>query len=191
MLSFSDSREAICNQITSFAAQTNNTEELQSAYCEDHSTETALLKVKTDLLTALDNQEVSCLILLDLSAAFHTVSHKLLLNCLKYQFGFGSKVLEWTEDYLPNRIQQLKIDDSVSESVKLEYGVPQGSVLGPILFKLYTSPPDDICKKYGVRYHCYADDMQNYLSFKPNTKGNQEECIKTLELCIAEIRKWM
>ena len=43
----------------------------------------------------------------------------------------------------------------------------------------------------GVDYHCYADDMQNNLSFKPNVKGNQEECIKTLELCIAEIRQWM
>ena len=76
--------KAVCNQITSFAAQTNNTEELQSAYCEDHSTKTPLLKVKTDLLTALDNQEVSCLILLDLSAAFDTISHKFLLNYLKY-----------------------------------------------------------------------------------------------------------
>ena len=67
--------KAVCNQITRFAAQTNNTEELQSAYCEDHSMETALLKVKTDLLAALDNQEVSCLILLDLSAAFDTVTN--------------------------------------------------------------------------------------------------------------------
>ena len=183
--------KAVCNQITSFAAQTNNTEDLQSAYREDHSTETALLKVKTDLLTALDNQEVSCLILLDLSAAFDTVSHKLLLYHLKYCFGFGSKVLEWIEDNLSDHVQQVKIDDKVSESVKLEYGVPQGSVLGPIPFTLYTSPLGEICKKYGVEYHCCADDMQNYLSFKPNTKGNQEECIKTLELCIAEIRKWM
>ena len=165
--------KAVCNQITSFVAQTNNTEELQSAYCEDHSTETALLKVKTDLLTALDNQEVSCLILLDLSAAFDTVSHKLLLNHLKYCFGFGSKVLEWIKDYLSDCIQQVKIDDRVPDSVKLEYGVPQGSVLGPILFTLYTSPLGNICKKYGVKYNCYADDMQNYFSFKPNTKGNQ------------------
>ena len=75
---------AVCHQITQFAAQTGNTEELQSAYHEDHLTETALLKVKMDLLAALDNQEVSCLILLHLSAVFDTVSHKLLLNCLKY-----------------------------------------------------------------------------------------------------------
>ena len=76
--------KAVCNQITSFAAQKSNTEELQSAYCEDHSTETASLKVKTDLLAALDNQEVSCLVLLNLNATFDTVSHKLLLNHLKY-----------------------------------------------------------------------------------------------------------
>ena len=130
-----------------------NTEDLQSAYCEDHSTETALLKVKTGLLTALDNQEISCLILLDLSAAFDTVSHKFLLNRLKYHVGFGSKVLEWIEDYLYDRVQQVKIDDKVSDSVKLEHGVPQGLVLGPILFTLYTSPLGDICKKYGVDYH--------------------------------------
>ena len=68
--------KVVCTQITSFAAQKKNTEDLQSAYHEDHSTKTALLKVKTDLLTALDNQEISCLILLDLSAAFNTVSHK-------------------------------------------------------------------------------------------------------------------
>ena len=183
--------KVVCTQITSFAAQTKNTEDLQSAYCEDHSTETALLKVKTDLIKALDNQEISCLILLDLSAAFNTVSHKLLLNRLKYQYGFGGKVLEWMEDYLGDQVQQVNIDDKVSDSVKLEHRVPQGSVLGPILFTLYTSPLGDICKKYGVNYHCYADDMQNYLSFKPNIKGNQEECISTLELCIAEIRKWM
>ena len=103
--------KVVCTQITSFAAQTKNTEDLQSAYHEDHSTETALLKVKTDLLTALDNQEISCLILLDLSAAFDMVSHKLLPNRLKYHFGFGGKVVEWMEDYLCDRVQQVKIDE--------------------------------------------------------------------------------
>ena len=156
--------KVVCTQITSFAAQTKNIEDLQSAYRENHSTETALLKVKTDLLTALDNQEISCLILLDLSA-FDMVSHKFLLNRLKYRFGFGSKVLKWIEDYLHDRVQQVKIDDKESDPVKLEHGVPQGLVLGPVLFTLYTSPLGDICKKHGVDYHCYADNMQNYLSF--------------------------
>ena len=133
----------------------------------------------------MDNQEVSCLILLDLSAAFDIVSHKFLLNHMKYWFGFGGKILEWIEDYLSDCTQRVKIENSESKPVKLKYGVPQSSVLGPILFTLYTSPLSDICRKYGVKYHCYADDTQNYISFKPNIKEKEEECIRILELCIA------
>ena len=116
---------AVCDQITHFVAQTGNTKELQSAYHEDHSMEIALLKVKMYLLAALDSQEISCLILLNLSAAFDTVSHKLLLNHLKNQSGFAGKIFEWIRDYLSNHTQQVKVDDSESELIKLKYGVPQ------------------------------------------------------------------
>ena len=85
----------VCAQISEMAEKSGNTEPLQSAYKRNHSTETALLKVKADILQAMDNQRVVCLILLDLSAAFDTVNHQLLLNRLKYRFGFGGVILDW------------------------------------------------------------------------------------------------
>ena len=73
-------KRAACDQLVAFATRTGNIEQNQSAYRVGHSTESALLKVKSDLLHAMDNQEVTCLVLLDLSAAFDTVDHDLLLN---------------------------------------------------------------------------------------------------------------
>ena len=90
----------VCAQISEMAEKSGNTEPLQSAYKRNHSTETALLKVKADILQAMDNQRVVCLILLDLSAAFDTVNHQLLLNRLKDRFGFGGVILDWIRSCL-------------------------------------------------------------------------------------------
>ena len=79
----------------------------------------------------------------------------------------------------------------MSSPVALSFGVPQGSVLGPILFTLYTSPVGSICTKHDINYHMYADDQQIYLSFKPSKAGDKESCIRRLEMCISEIREWM
>ena len=73
----------------------------------------------------------------------------------------------------------------------LHFGVLQGSVLGPILFTLYTCPLGQIFKAHGLMYHLYADDSQWYLSFKPNTPGAQSMCLKTIENCIEDIKRWM
>ena len=94
----------VCEQLTDFAAQSGNLEDYQSAYRQGHLTENALLKVKDDILAAIDNQEVMCLVLLDLSAAFNTVSHLLLLNQLQYRFGFTDTILEWIGSYLSGRM---------------------------------------------------------------------------------------
>ena len=122
------------------AEKSGNTEPLQSAYKKNHSTETALLKVKADILQAMDNQRVVCLILLDLSTVFDTFNHQLLLNRLKYRFRFGVVILDWIRSYLTDRKQRVAIGDVQSDVVELAQGVPKGSVLGPILFSLYTSP---------------------------------------------------
>ena len=135
----------VCNQITTYTESTDNLEELQSAYHTNCSTETALLKVKTDLLSAIDNKEVTCLILLYLSAAFNPVNHTILHNRMKYHFGVSGTALHWVCLYLTGRTQKVVIDGFESESVKLTLEIPQGSVLGPVLFTLYTSPLGNIC----------------------------------------------
>ena len=137
--------KVICNQLTTYTESTNKTEKYQAAYRQHHSTETALLRVKADLLAAMDKQDVTCLVLLDLSAAFDTISHILLLNCLKFYFDITDKALQCVGSYLSGRTQQVMVNDETSEPAKLHQGVPQWSVLGPILFTLYMSPVGDIC----------------------------------------------
>ena len=160
---------AACNQIVHFASSTGNIDKNQSAYRVGHSTESALLKVKSDLLHALDKQEVICLVLLDLGAAFDTVDHDLLLNRLHFRYGFDEIILNWISSYLRLRTQQVLIgDNTFSDPTHLKCGVPQGSVLEPILFTLFIAPLGEVCKTHGINFQSYAEDQQNYLSFKPN-----------------------
>ena len=180
----------VCEKIMSFAERSGNLEKYQSAYQPDHSMETALLKVRTDLLAAIDHKEVTCLILLDLSVAFDMVDHQLLLNHLRFRFGMERKSVEWIESYLTGRNQQAVIGSHQSSPKELGQGVPQGSVLGPILFTLYMSPLGDICRQHGIYFHGYANDSQNYLSFRPSRSDNTptQECLLKLQNCIGEIR---
>ena len=164
---------------------------MQSAYRMGHSTETALLRVKTNILRALDNQEVTCLVLLDLSAAFNMVYHQILIDRLTSMFGISGCALALFRSYLTGRSQRVKVGESRSNPVSLHYGVPQGSVLGPIIFTLYTCPLGQIFKAHGLMYHLYADDRQLYLSFTPNTLGAQSMCLETIKNCIDDVRRWM
>ena len=188
----------VIEQLLEHICTNNLMEPLQSAYRSHHSTETALLKVKTDILKAMDNQEVMCLVLLDLSAAFDTVDHKILLERLENYFGVTGVALRWIKSYLTNQSQRVIIGDTnttgaKSNSIRLEFGVPQGSALGPILFTLYTSLLGQICSN-NVYYHLYADDQQIYLTFKPGHTGvqsTQDDCIRRMEGCVEEIKNWM
>ena len=186
----------VAAQLVSHIESQGMMEAHQSAYCPSHSTETALLKVKTDIIQALDNQEVACLILLDLSAAFDTIDHDILLNRLKSRFVVNGVALGWLMSYLKDRTQVVEIGvplsgDNISEYTKIQWGIPQGSVLGPILFTIYTVPIGDICRKHHVAFHLYADDTQIYLSFRPSTPSFKQECIAKIEKCIDEIGTWM
>ena len=184
-----------CTQLMDFAEISGNLKPLQSAYRAAHFTETTMVKVKMDMFNAIEDKKVMCLVLLDLSAAFDTVSHHFLLNCLKHHFGMKGKIIIWLFNYLQGHTQKVVPDGTAekakSDLVTLEQGVPQGSVLGPILFSLYITPLGDICRRHGILYHSYADDQQIYLSFKPVNGRGKQACIDALESHIQEICIWM
>ena len=168
----------------------NILEPMQSAYRRGHSTETALLKVQDDILRAMDNKKVTVLLLLDLSAAFDTVCHTKLIKRLRDRIGITGKALDWFVSYLNDRRQCVSVNKEKSDPRNLIQGVPQGSVLGPILFSLYTLPLADILKVHGVDYHLYADDTQIYMSFQPDNSC-ENEIFETLSTCICDVKKWM
>jgi hypothetical protein len=159
----------------------------QSAYRPKHSIETALLRVQNDLLSAMDDGQVTALILLDLSAAFDTVDHNILLSRLRDCIGLRGSALKWCQSYLSNRPEYVRVGNSTSTPVVHDYAVPQGSVLGPQWFTVYTYPISQIIQKHNLPYHSYADDTQLYMSFKPIHGANQT--IARIESCVSEIRK--
>jgi hypothetical protein len=110
----------------------------------------------------MDVGEVTILALLDLSAAFDTVDHDILLRRLHYSYGIGGTALRWIRSFLTGRAQVVNFSGQVSTSSVLTCGVPQGSVLGPLLFNLYTADVVSIVQAHGVSVHCYADDLQLY-----------------------------
>ena len=160
----------------------------QSAYRMFHSTETTLLKVQNDLLLAFKEQKVSALTLLDLSAAFDTVDHAILTDRLQSCFGLGGKALSLLKSYLVGRTQSVQIGDKMSNPVLLLTGVPQGSILGPLLFSLYLAPLESLLlQKEGIRFHFYADDTQIYISF------SAKECslsLSRLSCVLNEVHRW-
>ncbi len=163
-------------------------ETLQSAYRKSHSTETALVKITNDLLRTMDRKGCVLLVLLDMSAAFDTVDHEVLLARLHSRMGVSGVALSWFKSYLQGRTQCVTIQGSASPSHEVKFGVPQGSVLGPVLFSAYTSPLGDIMRRHNIDFHFYADDGQLYLEFRPVTAP---AAVSKMEACIADVRCWL
>ena len=165
---------------------------MQSAYRPGHSTETALLHVHYNILRAVDEHKAVALVLLDLSAAFDTIDHNIMLSRLSKRLGVGDVALKWFESYLKGRKQSVVINETLSSPLDVLYGVPQGSVLGPKLFTIYTLPID-IARKYNLlEIHLYADDTQIfYIIFRTSDNNSEETAIKLVRSCIAEIKIWM
>jgi len=180
--------KVVARRLHQHIATNNLTTTFQSAYKTGHSTETALLRVQNDIISALHNKNNVILLLLDLSAAFDTIDHKILLYRLKTKFSVTGSALTWIENYLTNRTMRVNINGSLSKPFELNFGVPQGSVLGPILFTLYTSPLEDIINKHGVNFHLYADDTQLYISVDKTSITSSRTKI---EECVLELRNWM
>ena len=154
----------VAKQLKEYMSNNNLQEPFQSAYKQYHSTESALLMVHNDILCAMENQGVTLLVLLDLSSAFDTIDHPVLLSRLQHHLGINGTILAWFESYLSDRTQCVHINGKSSAPQPLQYGVPQGSVLGPLLFSIYILPLGDIIRRHGMKLHIYADDTQVYVS---------------------------
>ena len=163
----------------------------QLAYRENHSTETALLKITNDIMLNMNKQRVTLLVFLDLSAAFDTVDQDILLNRLSTKFGIEGTVLKWFSSYLKGRSQRVSVHGTVSETFDLNWRVPQGSCLGPLLYAMYASELFTIIKGHLPNVHCFADDSQLYLSFSPNEEQGEVKAVKNIELCVNDIGNWV
>ena len=116
-----------------------------------------------DIFANIDNKKASILVALDLSAAFDTLDHSTILQRLNYSFGLSGSALEWLESYLVGRSQFVKVDSAVSDALGCNFGVPQGSVLGPLIFSVFISPVANLISSFNVQFHQYADDTQLYI----------------------------
>ena len=136
---------------------------LQSAYRAKHATETAIIKLNNDIIGGMDEGKCTILASLDLSAAFDTVDHDILLRRLQNVYGIDETALLWFKLYLKDRTHRVYIKETLSERHNLDCGVPQGSVLGARLYSMYAYPLCTIINEHNLHYHSYADDTQIYI----------------------------
>jgi len=182
--------KVVVEQLTLFLENHELFDKFQSGFRKKHSTETALLKVCSDIMTA-DSKKYTVLVLLDLSSAFDTIDHNIMINRLRDLVGMSGSVLKWFSSYLSGRMNlsgfSVYVNQITSETAELLCGVPQGYVLGPILFLLYIFPLGQIISQFGnISYHLYADDIQLYCLFK-ETEFYKSSLIN----CLTSIKQWL
>ena len=148
-------------------------------------------KIHHDILREIDDNRSLLLLLLDLSAAFDTVDNSTLFLRHRTRFGVKGSALAWFESYLASRKYYVQVEGYKSSLRSLDSGVPQGSVPGPLLNVLYTSPVADIIKSHDLQYHFYADDTQLYITFKTDSADDACLAKSRVEHCVQEIDRWM
>ena len=161
----------------------------QHGYKVFHGCETLLLKLVNDVLIGFDSNSGTILLLIDLSAAFDTVDIAKLLDILEKDIGITGFALKWFKSFLTGRTQRVKIENSLSDVLPVLYGVPQGSVLGPILFNIYTSSLSHVINNFGFTTSGYADDNNAYQSFPLVFQCNV--VMNELPNLLTQIKEWM
>lgn len=159
--------------------------DLQSGFRKGHSTTTALLKVTNDIRVSINNGLVTVLVLLDFSKAFASMRHDFLIDKLVHHFGLSYEAAAWFKSYLEARSQCVRLDGKSSGWRDILSGVPEGSILGPLLFSLFINDISDgilFCK-----YHLYADDCQVYHSFPVS---EMERGIREINHDLSIINNW-
>ena len=179
--------KVVVSQLTKYLEENNLHSSSQSGYRAFHSCETLLVRLQDDVLNNIGKGKVVIMLLLDLSAAFDTIDHDILLKRLLCELGIGGSALDWLKSYLDDRSFRVKIDQSLSDALCILFGVPQGSLLGPILFIIYIKPLQEIAKKYGLEIYLYADDSQLFISFAPSNVKEWSSAKNLIEACLGEV----
>ena len=154
----------VANRLHEHIYNNHLSNDLQSAYKRFHSTETALLMIHNDIVDNMDNDIVTTLTLLDLSAAFDTTDHLIPLHGLHIYFGISGPALRWLKSRFSDIYQSINISGTLSCPQHLPFGVPQGSVLSPVLFSLYTTSLSHVITNHNLSHHLYVDHTQVYIS---------------------------
>ena len=163
---------------------TGNLSSLKSAYRPGCSTESALLKVVGDIERASENSMCTVLLALDISAAFDAVNHLIRCRRIESDFGLAGMALSWLRSFISERSPYVAVGSVRSETCALSSGVPQGSVLGPLLFAMYVSEIDAVIRSHSVQYHHYADDLMIYMSHIPKAFDDLSyHLLAVLKLC--------
>ena len=178
----------IFEQLSVYLVENNLFPKLQSGFRRYHSTESAVLRVLSDIYSAVDRGDVALLALLDVSAAFDTVDHSILLERLSTSFGLSGQAYAWFDSYISGRSQSVRLGGTSSPRALVRFGIPQGSVLGPILYVLYTADVARIVESFGLKVHLYADDTQIYGS---SSVSRSVELSELLLLVIDRVNDWM
>ena len=198
--------KAVLNQIVAHF-DNNLMPDYKSAYRANQSCETAILKLVNDLLWVMENKYVTAMITINLSAAFNTVDHDILLNTLHYKFGISGNAIEWVNSYLRPRSCKINIKNSYSTERQLNFLVPQGCVAGPVLYLAYTSTLEKVIKrenatknqstkwnketKKDIGLYGFADNHAIKKEFTPTKVDDESRCIDSLEQCLINIKAWM
>ena len=183
--------QSVIDQIEHHFESNNLNDEFQSAYRANHSTETALLHITNNILLSMDNRRAVCMVMLDLSAAFDTLDHNIMLERLSNTQGLGPCITGWFESYLRGRTQRVSVDEATSDHLHLLEGAVQGSKMGCRLYKKYVEPLGNMLQHSDCDYHGYADDNTIWKQVDPKSSIDIEFGLRALNTIVEETRRWM
>ena len=173
----------VCNQLIEFIDNRQIYKDTVTGFRKGFSTGSALLKLRDDIKKAMNASELSIIVLIDFSKAFDTISHDTLVKTL-HKYGFSREFLHWTLSYLSGRRQYVQLDSNKSKFMTTYFGVPQGSILGPLLFNLYVN---DLKECFPSKSIQYADDTTIYESCRPS---NIQNAVSKLNETLTKLETW-